>query len=567
MIVQFTRNTDDPRKVNKVFSAVTPQELSGTFKTPFNLRTPTLLLDNSNLSDPTILFAPLLPNYARVSKEYQGSNTYWYYYFIRDIRFVTNNLIEVDLELDVLKTFATEIMSTRAFVERYEENLYPMLEDHLRPLEYKKVVETSSFILDSRCTYFNIHRDITLDNARLIALTVYLDKTGSETLANDLNARFPGHFPTTAVDPALLFRTETIPGFNYGGAPIYAPDIETENINTQRFIVTYLLTRYEFGMVQQAVSTNDALASFIIGAVELPFSTLTDFAKTRRLPGTDTEYSQLLIIGNTIIKTVGGSSLFVPTNAYGSTSKYIINAIDDDLPMITPQSFLDVEPYTQYEIYIPFYGWAQIPSSLASSNNGYVLYYSIDLVTGSGMAYLKLGGLRSDFTFSCQIGNQLSVNTTNFRENENARIANATKTTFGLLGSIASIGIGVATFNPVAVAGGLISAGTTIGQAVNTNLALLDRGNVSYDGKLSAYYDDLNSCLKRSYTPPIFASNTTEFESYAHEYGLPYNRSVLLSSLTSGKFVKVGAVHLDNFNAPKPIKDEIETLLKTGVIL
>lgn len=565
--IELYRYAGDPRKMNKALNFSPILQVVGVFKMPYDERTPVVLIDVSSLSDPYTL-SENSPNYVRLGNNaVPGQNRKYKYYFVTDIRYVNDKLVEVALSLDVLQTYYYGIIGTTAFVERYEENLYPMLEDHQRPLQYHKTPEINTLSAPSGTTPFNIHRSTTTDTERLIALTAYLDKTGAEKLANDLNARYPSAYPSATVDPTLLFKTETIEGFNE--LRLTAPDIETDNINTQRFVVTYLLTKYEFGVVQQAVSDNDALATFIIGAVELPFSTLTDFAKARRVPGTDTEQSQLLIIGDTIITTIGGSSLRVYTNAYGSMSKHILHAMDNDLPLITPQSFLDVEPYTQYEIYVPFYGWAQLPSAIGAKGSSYYLYYSIDLVNGSGTAYLHCGGdIAPDFTYDCQIGTILSVNTTNFRENENARIANATKTTFGLLGSIASVGIGVATFNPVAIAGGLISAGTTIGQAVNTNLSLLARGNVSYDAKLSTWYTNGTSAmLKRTKSEPIFASNTSEFTHYAHEYGLPYNRSVLLSSLTSGKFVKVGSIHLDGFVASKPIKDEIETLLKSGVIL
>lgn len=580
--IKFYKTTSDPRALDKDLN---DQALSieGTFKNPFDIRNPVFLAQTSTIAVQNLILNPF--NYAVYESSQQVPSVVYkrkFKYFVDDIKFTTNNLIEVSMRLDVLGTYSTEIKACKGMVSRNELQYLKLLEDKLRPLQYKKSIITEAMNFDyDICVSFNINRSESTDDVEIIALTCFVNNDGANIIWNDLHARYPNYYSTTSYDPYMLFGTDTIPGHTAQGMSMDTPDITTDNINANRGIVTYLLTKSQFARVQVAVSQNDTLASFIIGAVQLPFSAVTHYAKRKTHPEwvedvrTDVETGYKLVIGGTQITAPPpeGSTtpvnLYAYVNAYGVMSKYIFNAYSTEASLMRNQeghrTFIDYEPYSNYEVYIPFYGWMPISADHASKV-GYALYYSIDLVTGEASANLMFGGeTQPTYTVTCQIGTKLPITTTNARELENQRIALATKTALGAVGAIASVGIGIASANPVAVAGGVLSGAKTIGDAVNTNLTLLSRGQVSYDTRLSPWYSFQYAEVKRTACEPTFADGSQEDDAYRKTFGKPLNMCMNLSSLHGFTIVSSIFMESSHFTATESEKSEIRRLLADGV--
>lgn len=563
MNVQFTRNTSDPRTVNKVFGQTSPQIRTGTFKTPFNLRTPTLIIDNSNLSNPTVLFAPLLPNYVRISKDNSpDANTYWYYYFINDIRFVTNTLVEFDLELDVLKTFATEIGNLTAMVERNEYEYDPLIEDKLRPLYGRKISSISPLRKLSNCVSFNMEG--TWDEfpdgyeGNTIALTVFVKNDQLAEISKYLRTRYPNDFTSSfVVDNIHKLIANDIPNpFRVEDQEVlYRDPINSFRVNPS-MLITYLVDERNFMRIAREIVDDDTLYSSFVSAVSIPLP-LSAFV--------DERWIVPVYIGSKKISnpdgTVGGIPN-MPVSNYGQMSRFIML---NDHEFSAPASFIDLEPYTTYEFYIPYVGLVPIPATSILGKR-ILLYYQIDLTSGEATAYLTDGydGNVPIFSAPCKIGSKVSISSTNERENQNARTASALNTAIGLVSSMVGIAGGIATGNPIAVGGGAILGARAISNAISTNLNIMDRSQTSLNTNFAGYYTRQRAYLRKTYTRALQTTGNG-LEEFAHNYGLPLNKPKLLSTLHG--YTLVSAVHLDGFNAPKPIKDEIETLLKTGVIL
>lgn len=563
MNVQFTRNTSDPRTVNKVFTSDTPQIRTGTFKTPFNLRTPTLIIDNSNLSNPTVLFAPVLPNYVRISKDNSpDANTYWYYYFINDIRFVTNTLVELDLELDVLKTFATEIGNLTAMVERNEYEYDLLIEDKLRPLYGRKISSVSPLRKLSNCVSFNMEGtwdgSPSDDEGNTIALTVFVKNDQLAEISNYLKTNYPNDFTSSfVVDNIHKLIANDIPNpFRVEDqVALYRDPINSFRVNPS-MLITYLVDERNFMRIAREIVDDDTLYSSFVSAVSIPLP-LSAFG--------DPRWKAPVYIGSKKISnpdgTVGGIPN-MPVSNYGQMSRFIML---NDHEFSAPSSFIDLEPYTTYEFYIPYVGLVPIPATSILGKR-ILLYYQIDLTSGEATAYLTDGydGNVPIFSAPCKIGGKVSISSTNERENQNARTASALNTAIGLVSSMVGIAGGIATGNPIAVGGGAILGARAITSAISTNLNIMDRSQTSLNTNFAGYYTRQQAYLRKTYTRAL---QTTRYglPEFAHNYGLPLNQPKLLSTMRG--YTLVSAVHLDNFNAPKPIKDEIETLLKTGVIL
>lgn len=563
MNVQFTRNTSDPRTVNKVFTQATPQIRTGTFKTPFNLRTPTLIIDNSNLSNPTVLFAPALPNYVRISKDNSpDANTYWYYYFINDIRFVTNTLVEFDLELDVLKTFATEIGNLTAMVERNEYEYDPLIEDKLRPLYGRKISSVLPLRKLSNCVSFNMEGtwdgSPSDDEGNTIALTVFVKNDQLAEISNYLKTNYPNDFTSSfVVDNIHKLIANDIPNpFRVEDQEaLYRDPINSFRVNPS-MLITYLVDERNFMRIAREIVDDDTLYSSFVSAVSIPLP-LSAFG--------DPRWKAPVYIGSKKISnpdgTVGGIP-DMPVSNYGQMSRFIML---NDHEFSAPASFIDLEPYTTYEFYIPYVGLVPIPATSILGRR-ILLYYQIDLTSGEATAYLTDGydGNVPIFSAPCKIGGKVSISSTNERENQNARTASALNTAIGLVSSMVGIAGGIATGNPIAVGGGAILGARAISSAISTNLNIMDRSQTSLNTNFAGYYTRQRAYLRKTFTRAL-QTTRNGLPEFAHNYGLPLNQPKLLSTLHG--YTLVSAVHLDGFNAPKPIKDEIETLLKTGVIL
>lgn len=114
-------NTSDPRnKVNKTFNSVF--ELEGTLKDSCDILNPTIQLR----IDPDIsLYIPELTscNYMFI---HNFSNRY---YYITDFKTLRNGLAEITGHVDVLKTYASEILSNTGLILRSQSNYTKMLDD------------------------------------------------------------------------------------------------------------------------------------------------------------------------------------------------------------------------------------------------------------------------------------------------------------------------------------------------------------------------------------------------------------------------------------------------------
>ena len=133
----------------------------------------------------------------------------------------------------------------------------------------------------------------------------------------------------------------------------------------------------------------------------------------------------------------------------------------------------------------------------------------------------------------------------------------------GLLSSALSIGVGVISENPVAIAGGVLSAGKTIASNVNANRMLFNRAQTTYGSGDASFYSIQDVHMKVTKNVKMIQLGTI----YKKLQGLPYNMYVALNGLTG--YVEIGDIHFDakGYNIYSTEIDEIVALLKGGVIL
>lgn len=99
MDIIFYNNISDPNTINKVLTEVTT--LSGELKTSCDIISPNITISNHGMMNANYCY---IPEFGR-------------YYFIVKQTILTNNVIEIDLNVDVLESFKTQILALSCILE------------------------------------------------------------------------------------------------------------------------------------------------------------------------------------------------------------------------------------------------------------------------------------------------------------------------------------------------------------------------------------------------------------------------------------------------------------------
>ena len=224
--------------------------------------------------------------------------------------------------------------------------------------------------------------------------------------------------------------------------------------------------------------------------------------------------------------------------------------------------FTFYEPYSKYEIFIPFVGWVDINANKIL-NKELMIYYSLDVTTGQGSAYiLSVTDSVLIWSGNCTIGVKIPLSTTNNLENLKQKQSNDLNMVIGLISSALSIGIGVVTENPVAIACGVLSAGKSIASNVQANKMLIEKMTTSFGSNESAFYSPQKVWIRRSYHKKL----TNDLTTYKKTQGYPLNRYDDLQEYSG--YVEIGDLHFDpmNENIYQDEISEIINLLHNGVV-
>lgn len=432
------------------------------------------------------------------------------YYFINDITSVRQNLWRLSLHVDVLMSYAKEIKNTNAFISR-NENLYNnLLEDKMISYQNNKnVVLLNDQNLDVEY-FMDLNEGLQYDSYNAILCCI---RRGAIS-GNDL--------------PSYK---------NLSGVSFYA----TRYASLTEY---YCLPLIRCAGVLTDVYENDTLKSYIKNIIILPFT----------IKGTPSQ-NHAIIIGDKEVDAKG-----IPKNpiylATGNINRFKYATIK--LPEIT--DYTDLDPYTKYELYIPYKGF--IPIDLSSNSGDHItIFYSIDYDSGqsSYLLYNEEKELIID-QGSCQLGYRLSLDSTNALEIQNQKNSLAISTTMGTLSSLLTIVGGIVTKNPLLIAGGSLSGVGTISGAVTKGSQLYDLGATDIKSNSNAIVMYTKVYVRQ--TKFIKVND----DGYNKLFGKPLNEVKRLGDLSG--FTIVDDEHLENFGSClKQENDEIKTLLKEGVIL
>ena len=513
------RLNDERHKLNKSLTPVTI--LEGKFSAPLGIKSLELDVVNYDLDNSyNYIYIPKLKRY----------------YYVTNIQLTTKDYTKLILQEDVLMSWATLIRSQNAFIVRQENDYDDKLFDSRLPLKDVSTVE-------------DITSDITI---------IPINNLTNVTLNYQFsNAEF--HILVTSFSTTQTSDNDTNPYIAPSGSGL--PNLTSSHGDYEWF--TYLDSG-GFSALLKAIKDDDATASYVQSIIWLPFDPVNAVDFVTGGVYADDKYLTVNGTWDTVGDPSGAPSM---TGRWGS----IASGTRGNAPYLIIKDFIYnkdlkgiyVEPYSNYEFYIPFVGWIKVEAN-KFFNKRILIYYTMDMTTGLSTAYIyNYTDKVLIWSGTCQLGIKVDVNTTNQLENIRQKQANENNMILSLLTSALSIGVGMASENPVAVVGGLLSGGKAINSYVNSNNQIFDRAQVNFGTGESALHSPKDFAIRRTYHEPVTISQSV----YANINGYPSNTYASLSAITG--YTEIGDIHFDaqSENIYQVEIEEIIALLKNGVIM
>lgn len=215
------------------------------------------------------------------------------------------------------------------------------------------------------------------------------------------------------------------------------------------------------------------------------------------------------------------------------------------------ESFLDYEPFTSVNIFLPFIGFQTLPCTLLM-NHSVNVKYAVDVITGSCKALIFRDGLEV-LSFSGVMGIDIPVSAQNRAQVEMAYIETGAKTTIDTVATVAT--------------GGASKAMTALSAVGGASEGLLDLAKAQYRTTTSGSHNSATSACEtlQCYIivdRPIWQN----VQGFNHAYGRMCNLTQNLSNLR-GFTICNSHIDLSGIECTEEEREEIFNYLTGGVIL
>lgn len=248
----------------------------------------------------------------------------------------------------------------------------------------------------------------------------------------------------------------------------------------------------------------------------------------------------------------------VPLTLSGANADVYLGGVDTEMsfPMVSYQSYqvpmgaitvdkrwgsyLDYDPYTKFSIFLPFIGFKDLSADDIMGKQ-IILDYDVDILSGACTARLQAGG-NVLYQWSGQCSIQLPVTASNW----NQVFQSATSAALS-----AGLAVATGTAGPV-LAGALAAEGA---QAI-MGKPRIERGGTASGA--AGWMGGLTPYLVRVTPEAVIPSDQNKF------IGYPAFSSISLGSLTG--YNEISSIHLEGIPATGAELDELEAILKGGVI-
>lgn len=443
------------------------------------------------------------------------------YYFVTNITWIVNNIWVMNLQVDVLKTYETEINAQTGFITRQRFDFSLDIVDNKLPFKYEKVIE---------------------EQARISTGTGYINFSGVDVVDNNI----------------LLIISDKNSGGNYSGVNTNLSGVlnnpDKRNLPSLFKNSVYIIDKASLKTLQQWIYANgiDNYKDYIVACIEYPFDLLGGLTPT---PIT-------LTIDGVIIPGVG-------VYKYEDTPQ-ILSGIIRNTQFSFPLrgSFTELEPYTTYELYLPYRGWIELNGSQVTSIDETLtiqVSYAINMLDGSAMVFVteETNELLL-YSSPCQIGISIPFSSDNSNELALRRTQISMNMIFTSLIGMMDMGKNGATGDFGGFGKTMLKTSQELFNS-HMGLQLLQKhANAQISSGEIGLYAPQNVLTR--VTKSVEVLDSDELNEYATLYGLPCNKPIELSTLTG--YTEVGEIHLHNMNGATDNEiNMVENELHNGVIL
>lgn len=220
-------------------------------------------------------------------------------------------------------------------------------------------------------------------------------------------------------------------------------------------------------------------------------------------------------------------------------------------------SYLDYDPYTKVELFLPFIGFVSISADEIVGKTTTIKYY-VDLITGAGVAFVKCGASVL-YEYPCNCATCLPFTGNSYTQIIKAIVDIAASATAGAFSYMATDILGSATKSDAATARMNERTATDAGNIVDKASQL--KPTFKRSGTLGS------SCGLLGGKKPYFVFTRPNLCLPAHQnkyIGYPSFVTIQLKNLTGYTYVQ--GIHLEGIPCTDAELTMIETLLKGGVI-
>ncbi len=440
------------------------------------------------------------------------------YYYINDITMVRKGLWELSCSVDVLMSFKEYILELNGWLDRSYNTPntikanFPIKDNEV---SFKQSVITLSGIGQNS----ELNFDNSVDKYQYV-ISLYVG-TGAPSGASVLRSSNI----TTACMPLILNHNGLVSvlkklvsssdDFNIGSIFAIEPSAA---INSVR-LFPFDLTKY----LNNSISSQ----SLFLGNKEL---------------AADLPVSYYCVFNNTMLIDGGDISI----NTTEQSNKF---------------NFLNDSFYTDFNLYIPFFGWVKIPYEIVYDKK-IKLIYNVDIVSGCARALLCY--YNSTYTLKDYIGKEffyrdvnIAVSLPFIKSNEYSRRRENISTFISGIG--VSMISGAISGNISGAAGGILS---TTAKLIENSVPTIQLGGGISEEWLNIV-DNMNMRYIYHQKIPTIVDNVDKFLIYK---GCKVDTNAYVKNLKY--FAKFEIIHCDNLgNATDDEKSQVEQILRTGIIL
>ena len=514
MNVTLYKYDGEIKKLHKNFTGYVEDEDKKTLTNVY-------LKDGSSVTHPSLLITSI----DELSEFNYCYIPVWNRYYFMEVDSITNRLWEFKCSVDALNSNKDAIDLNYAYIERSESLGNVLLEDDSVSFENQNTITITNL---SSQTQGN------LINTSLVQGITQSSKNITLSTINNKNMQ-----PVKINDDGTLVYTTTIT------APITNMSDVVIPFNNGEFYYNFIYI-FDYNRLNSVKTIyQEVKSTFIKSLIVWPFGLSALTYKDSN--GVIQFYEEPFSLGS----EVQGTNAFFPS--YDAYKYYTF--LDYTFPSVS--NFNDYEPYTTYELYIPYVGWKVINIRDVEGSR-ILLSMRLNFESGEGIIYL-INYTKNYIiaSYDAQIGVVVPISRSNLEEKNAQQFSNIIGMTLGVMGGAMTSAFGMVSANPVAVAGGALAISSSVAKGIQSNLSLFEKGQVQIKSANNGL-DSRKVLLK--------VTSKNKIASPSSQMGTPVRKVDLISNCSGFTIAKINKLSGLEY-ASKWEYDEIVRLFQEGIII